>query len=83
MNDFLFFKMIVYKNTWLEVTDRILLYMFSSAMIIMVANGSLDKNSVLNKCQKMEDCPAGQICENYDNMKYSSDYMVEAEILLG
>ena len=24
----------------------------------------------------------GQICENYDDMKYSLDYMVEAEILL-
>ena len=52
-------------------------------MIIMVANGSQDKNSVLTKCQNMEDCPAGQICESYDHMKYSSDYMVQAEILLG
>ena len=49
----------------------------------MVANGSLDKNSVLNKCQNMKDCPAGQICESYDNMKYSLDYIVEAEVLLG
>ena len=31
----------------------------------------------------MEDCPSGQICENYDDMKYSMDYMVEAEVLLG
>ena len=51
-------------------------------MIIMVANASQDKKSVLNKCQNMEDCPDGQICENYDDMKYSLDYMVEAEILL-
>ena len=52
-------------------------------MIIMEANGSQDKKSVLKKCQKMDDCPAGEICENYDDMKYSLDYMVEAEILLG
>ena len=57
--------------------------MFLSAMIIMEANGSPDKKSVLKKCQKMEDCPAGEICESYDDMKYSLDYMVEAEILLG
>ena len=57
--------------------------MFLSAMIIMVANGSSDKTSVLNKCQNMEDCPAGKICESYDHMKYSSDYLVQAEILLG
>ena len=56
--------------------------MFLSAMIIMVANGSSDKDSVLNKCQNMEDCPAGKICESYDHMKYSSDFMVRAEILL-
>ena len=62
--------------SYLETTNRIWLYMFLSAMIIMVANGSQDKNSVLNKCQK------GQICESYDHMKYSSDYMVQAEILL-
>ena len=49
----------------------------------MVVNGSPDRKSVLNKCQKMEDCPAGKICEKYSNMKYSLDYMVEAEILLG
>ena len=67
----------------LETTNRIWLFMFLSAMIIMVANGSQDKNSVLTKCQNMEDCPAGQICESYDHMKYSSDYMVQAEILLG
>ena len=52
-------------------------------MIIMVANGREDKKSVLNKCQNMEDCPAGEICENYGDMKSSMDYMVEAEILLG
>ena len=57
--------------------------MFLSAMIIMVANGSSDKSSVLNKCEKMEDCPAGKVCENYENMKYSLDYIVEAEVLLG
>ena len=57
--------------------------MFLSAMIIMEANGSPDKKSVLKKCQKMEDCPAGKICEKYDNMKYSLDYIVEAEVLLG
>ena len=49
----------------------------------MVANGMPGKNSVLNKCQKMEDCPAGNICEKYNNMKYSLDYIVEAEVLLG
>ena len=42
-----------------------------------------DKKSVLDKCQSMKDCPAGQICEKYDNMKYTLDYMVEAEVLLG
>ena len=52
-------------------------------MIIIVANGSPDEKSVLNKCQNMEECPAGQICENYDDMKHSMDYMVEAEVLLG
>jgi hypothetical protein len=52
-------------------------------MIIMVANGSQEKNSVLNKCQIMEDCPAGEICEKSEDMEYSLDYMVEAEILLG
>ena len=67
----------------LETTNRIWLFMFLSAMIIMEANGSQDKKSVLKKCQKMNDCPAGEICENYDDMKYSLDYMVEAEILLG
>ena len=72
--------MIVYKNTWLKASNRKL---FLSAMIIMVANGSLDKTSVLNKCQNMEDCPAGKICESYDNMKHSFDYIIEAEILLG
>ena len=66
----------------LEITNRIWLYMFLSTMIIMVANGSSDKTSVLNKCQNMEDCPAGKICESYDHMKYSSDFMVRAEILL-
>ena len=75
--------MIVYKNTRFEATNRILLYIFLPAMIIMVANGSPDKNSVLNKCQNTENCPAGKICENYNNIKYSSDFMVEAEILLG
>ena len=49
----------------------------------MVANGRPGKNSALNKCQKMEDCPAGKICEKYNNMKYSLDYIVEAEVLLG
>ena len=44
---------------------------------------SPDKKSVLDKCQSMKDCPAGQICEKYDNMKYTLDYMVEAEVLLG
>ena len=57
--------------------------MFLSAMIIMEANGSQDEKSVLKKCQKMDNCPAGEICENYHDMKYSLDYMVEAEILLG
>ena len=57
--------------------------MFLSSTIIMVANGSPDKNSVLNKCQDMEDCPAGKICESYNRMKYSLDFMVQAEILLG
>ena len=52
-------------------------------MIIMVANGREDKKSVLNKCQNMEDCPAGEICENYGDMKNSLDHMVQAEILLG
>ena len=75
--------MIVYKNTWLEASNRKLILLFLSAVIIMVANGSLDKTSVLNKCQNMEDCPAGKICESYDNMKYSFDYIIEAEILLG
>ena len=80
--------MIVYKNTRLEASNRILLYLFISALIIsaliiLVANGSLDKNSVLKKCQDMEDCPAGKICENYNSMKYSLDYIVEAEILMG
>ena len=73
--------MIIYKNTRSETFNKILLYL--SAMIIMVANGSPDRNSVLNKCQNMEDCPAGKICENYDHVKNSLDYMVEAEILLG
>ena len=67
----------------LETTNRIWLFMFLSAMIIMVANGSSDKTSVLNKCQNMEDCPAGKICESYNRMKYSLDFMVQAEILLG
>ena len=75
--------MIVYKNTPLEASVRILFYLFISAMSIMVANGSPDKNSVLNKCQNMEDCPAGKICVSYNNMKHSLDYIVEAEILLG
>ena len=44
---------------------------------------SPDKKSVLGKCQNMKDCPPGQICEKYDNMKYTLDYMVEAEVLLG
>ena len=57
--------------------------MFLSSIIMMVANGSPVKDSVLIKCQKMEDCPAGKICENYDRMKYSLDYIVEAEVLLG
>ena len=58
-------------------------YICLSAMIIMVANGREDKKSVLNKCQNMEDCPAGEICENYGDMKNSLDHMVQAEILLG
>ena len=57
--------------------------MFISAMIIIVVNGSQEKKSVLNKCQIMEDCPPGEICEKYEDMEYSMDYMVEAEILLG
>ena len=73
--------MIIYKNTRSETFNNILLYLF--AMIIMVANGSPNRNSALNKCQKMDDCPAGKICENYDHVKNSLDYMVEAEILLG
>ena len=73
--------MIIYKNTRSEAFNKILLY--SSAIIFMVAYGSPDGNSVLNKCQNMEDCPAGEICENYDRVKYPFDYMVEAEILLG
>ena len=81
---FIVCKMTFCKNTRMKNNKRILfLYMFLSAMIIMVANGSPDKKSVLNKCQNMKDCPAGQICENYDNIKYSMDYMVEAEVLLG
>ena len=44
---------------------------------------SSDKKSVLDKCQSMMDCPKGQICEKYHNMKYTLDYMVEAEVLLG
>ena len=77
-------KMTCYKNTRIKNTNMILLlYIFLSAMIIMVANGSPDRSSVLNKCQKMEDCPAGKICGNYDHVKNSLDYMVEAEILLG
>ena len=80
--------MIVYKNTQLGTTNRILITLLLSSIVIMVANGqltngSLYKNSVLKKCKNMEDCPAGKICENYDSMKYSLDYMVEAEILLG
>ena len=75
--------MIVYKNTRIETTNMILLCTFLSAMFVIGANGSLDIKSVLNKCQFMEDCPAGEICENYDDMKFSMDYMVEAEILLG
>ena len=67
----------------LETINMIWLYMFLSSTIIMVANGSPDKNSVLNKCQDMEDCPAGKICESYERMKYSLDFMVQAEILLG
>ena len=67
----------------LETINMIWLYMFLSSTIIMVANGSTDKSSVLNKCQNMEDCPAGKICESYERMKYSLDFMVQAEILLG
>ena len=75
--------MIVCKNTRIETTNRILLSIFSYAMIIIGANSSSDIKSVLNKCQNMGDCPAGEICENYDDMKFSMDYIVEAEILLG
>ena len=75
--------MIVYKITQIKVTNRILLCIFLAAMIIIEANGSLDKKSVLNQCQNMEDCPAGKICENYEDMKHSLDSMVQAEILLG
>ena len=75
--------MIVYKNTPLETTNRILISIFLSAMIFIMANGIQEKKSVLNKCQTMEDCPAGEICEKYEDMEYSLDYMVEAEILLG
>ena len=75
--------MMVYKNTRLEASNGKFIFFFLSAMIIMVANGSLDKTSVLNKCQNMEDCPAGKICESYDDLKYSFDYIIEAEILLG
>ena len=77
--------MTVYKITQIKVTNRLLLLcMFLSAMAIIEANGShLDKKSVLNKCQNMEDCPAGKICESYEDMKHSLDHMVEAEILLG
>ena len=75
--------MIVYKNTRLETTTRIMFYICLSTMIIMVANGRQDKKSVLDKCQNMEDCPAGKICENYGDMKNSLDHMVQAEILLG
>ena len=76
-------NMIFYKNIQLETTNTILHYILLSAMIIMVADGSQEKKSVLNKCQTMEDCPAGEICEKYEDMEYSLDYMVEAEILLG
>ena len=75
--------MIFNKNTPLETTNRILISIFLSAMIFMMANGIQEKKSVLNKCQTMEDCPAGEICEKYEDMEYSLDYMVEAEILLG
>ena len=75
--------MTVYKITQIKVTIRILLFMFLPAMTIIEANGSLDKKSVLNQCQNMEDCPAGKICENYEDMKHSLDRMVQAEILLG
>ena len=75
--------MTVYKITQIKVTNRILLCIFLAAMIIIEANGSLDKKSVLNQCQNMEDCPAGKICENYGDMKHSLDHMVQAEILLG
>ena len=74
--------MIVSKNLRLETPYRILLYILLSAMIIMVVNGSQDKNSVLDKCQTMEDCPAGKICEK-PAIKEALDYMVEAELLLG
>ena len=73
--------MIAYKITQIKVTNRILLLcMFLPAMTIIEA---IDKNSVLNQCQNMEDCPAGKICENYEDMKHSLDRMVQAEILLG
>ena len=73
--------MTVYKITQIKVTNRILLLcMFLPAMTIIEA---IDKKSVLNQCQNMEDCPAGKICENYEDMKHSLDPMVEAEILLG
>ena len=76
--------MTVYKITQIKVTNRILLLcMFLPAMTIIEANGSLDKKSVLNQCKNMEDCPAGKICENYEDMKHSLDRMVQAEILLG
>ena len=77
--------MIIYKITGLglETSNRILLFMFLYAMVIIGANSSPDIKSVLNKCQNMGDCPAGEICENYDDMKFSMDYIVEAEILLG
>ena len=75
--------MILYKITGLETTNRILLYIFLYAKIIIGDNSSPDLKSVLNKCQNMGDCPAGEICENYDDMKFSMDYIVEAEILLG
>ena len=54
-----------------------------SKLQLYLGVGNPDKKSVLNKCQSMKDCPAGQICEKYDAMKYTLDYMVEAELLLG
>ena len=75
--------MIFYKNIQLETTNWLFYYILLSAMIIMVANGSQEKKSILKKCQNMEGCPAGEICESYDAMKDSLDYMVEAELLLG